>query len=136
MGTDASVDDDASTLWLLLLHVPESFTCAKIRSCQVDIDGGLPVRQLLLGQGHVRRGDAGIAEDEVDSAELLSSLLEGSQHYVLLGDVTSDIEAGTSTTGSLVEQCDGLLKFVLAASGDGNVPASSRQSDCTRSSEL
>ena len=86
----------------------------------------MPIRQLLFSEGHIGRRDTCIAKDKVDSAELLGCLLEDTEDYVLLGDVTSDVKAGALMTSSLVEQCGGFLKLVFASASDSDIPAGSR----------
>lgn len=136
MCADAAVDDDTSTLRLLLLHVSKGFTGAKPGSGQVDVDGSLPVGQLLFCQRYVGRRDAGVAENEIDSAELLSSLLEDAENDILFGDVTGNEVGRILATSSLGEEVASLLQLGLTSTGDGDVPASACQSYSARSSQL
>lgn len=133
---DAAVDNDSTSLWLLLLKVSECLASAEVGRGQVDVDGCLPVGQLLFGQRDVGRRDTGVAEDKVDAAELFGGLLEDAQNNVFLGDIASDVEPGTVASCGLVEKLDSFLKLILATSCDGDVPASASKGDRTRSSKL
>lgn len=96
----------------------------------------MPVGQLLFCQRNVGRRDTGVAEDEVDAAELFSGLFEDSKDDVFFGDVSGDEEAGIFATGGFVKKCNGLLKLGLTSSCDGDVPAGAGEGYCARSSEL
>lgn len=136
MCADTAVDDDATTLGLLLLHISEGFSSAEVGCSQIDVNRGLPVRQLLLGKRHVWRRNTGVAEDEVNTAKFVGGLLEDTKDNVFLGNITDDVVAGAGAAGSVVEKRDSLLKLVLSAASDGDVPASACEGNCACSAKL
>ena len=136
MRADTAVDNDSSTLGLLLLHVSEGLSSAEVRSGQVDIDRSLPVGQLLFCQRDVGGRDTGVAKDKVDTAELFRRLLEDSKNNVFLGNVSGDEETSIFAACGFVEKCDGLLQLRLTSTCDGDVPAGAGEGYRSRSSKL
>src|SRR5262249_2053609 len=111
---DGPVVDDASAARLLALHDLDGFLRAEEGARQVGVDDGLP---LLEGQVLERNGwrpDAGIVEEEVETAERVLRLRKESADGFGIGDVRGHRKRGRAGGLALGRH---RLQEILAAPG-------------------
>ena len=71
-GRDRAVVDDPPALRCLALHQPESFLRAEKRPGEVRLDHGHPVVEREIFEQDGRGADAGVVEEEIESAEAIA----------------------------------------------------------------
>jgi hypothetical protein len=76
MRRDRAVIDDAAATRILQLHDLDGFARAKEWSGRIDINNALPFLERHVFKGHALRKGAGIVEQEIETAELLTGNLE------------------------------------------------------------
>ena len=84
---DRTVVDDPASARALALHHPERFLRAQECAREVDVDHGLPLLDRQLVEIDRRCADAGVVEEQVESAERLAGPCEERPHRGRISDV-------------------------------------------------